>query len=906
MDLDKVVKNLETGLSALDKKEEKHILWFDELGIEDVPLVGGKNASLGEMYSSLTKLGVKVPYGFAISAVAYRYFIEESQLKDKIKESLAGLDTSNLHNLQQRGQKVRTLILNAEFPEMLRLQILKAYKAMVKRYGAQVDVAVRSSATAEDLPDASFAGQQETYLNVHSEEELLHSCKKCFASLFTDRAISYREDKKYDHFNIALSIGVQKMVRSDLASSGVMFSIDTESGFDNVVFVTGAYGLGENVVQGAVNPDEFLVFKPTLEQGFSPIISRTIGEKHMKMVYDHNGSKLTKNIPVPPHEREKYSLKDEEVLTLARWAIIIEDHYSAKRGHYQPMDMEWAKDGKDGQLYIVQARPETVQSRKDRSTIQTYSMEEKGSILTQGVSVGDKIGHGVAKIIHDIHQANNFKEGDVLVTDMTDPDWEPIMKKASAIITNRGGRTCHAAIISREMGVPAVVGCGDATKCIHDSQKITVSCAEGEKGYVYDGILKYKVSEISVKDIPETKTKIMMNLGNPHLAFAQSFLPNDGVGLAREEFIINSGVQIHPNALLHFDELKKNPEAAEEVKKIEMLTKGYEDKVQYYIDKLAEGMSMIAAAFYPKKVIMRLSDFKSNEYANLIGGRFFEPKEDNPMIGFRGASRYYSENFKEAFKLECLAVRNAREVFGLKNLKLMIPFCRTVDEAKRVLAVMKEAGIERGKDGLEIYLMCEIPSNVVLADQFLQHVDGYSLGTNDLTQLTLGVDRDSELVSHVYDERNQAVKDLVAGVINKCNELGKYIGICGQAPSDYPEFARFVVEAGIQTMSLNPDTIVKTKLMIAELEKHLGTGARKHIEGFNVPRSHLTSVAGDDMLKAPHHHNQHKMVVKKTVKKAAAPKKAVKKVAAKKVVKKVVKKAAAPKKAVKKAAPKKK
>jgi len=865
MDLNQIAKNLTEGGSVTDSKETKNILWFDELGIEDIPYVGGKNASLGEMYSSLTKLGVKIPFGYAVTSHAYNLFLDESGLREKIIEILSDLNTSDLVNLQERGQKVRDTIMDAHFPEIIKLQITNAYKKLEEKYGKGVDVAVRSSATAEDLPDASFAGQQETYLNVHSHTQLLHSCKQCFASLFTDRAISYREDKKFSHFDIALSIGVQKMVRSDRACSGVMFSIDTESGFDKVAFITGAWGLGENVVQGAVNPDEYIVFKPTLEQGYKPIISKKVGSKEIKMIYDRTGGKLTKNIPVPKLDQEKFVLNENEVLTLARWAIIIEDHYSAKKGHYQPMDMEWAKDGKTNELYIVQARPETVQSRKDRSKIKTYEMVEKADPIVSGVSVGSKIGFGKVKIIMDIHDANDFEKGDILVTDMTDPDWEPIMKLASAIITNRGGRTCHAAIISREMGVPAVVGCGNATEKLKNNQKVTVSCAGGEMGSVYDGYLKYKLTEASIENIPETKTKIMLNIGNPHLAFSQSFLPNDGVGLAREEFIINSGVKIHPNALLHFNKLKKDTSdyAKGEVEKINNLTKGYSDKVQYYVDKLAEGMATITAAFYPKKVIIRMSDFKSNEYANLIGGKLFEPVEDNPMIGFRGSSRYYSEDFKDAFKLECLAVRKVREEFGLKNLEIMIPFCRTVTEAKKVLAVMKESGIERGKDGMKINLMCEIPSNVILADQFLDLVDGYSLGTNDLTQLTLGLDRDSELVADVYDERNDAVKDLVAAVINKCNERGKYIGICGQAPSDYPEFAQFVVEQGIQTMSLNPDTVIKTKLMVAELEHKLAKKSIKFNPGFTV-----------------------KHVEKKETKKSSTTKKVVskKKVATKKVV----------------------
>ncbi len=836
MDLNQIAKNLVEGDSAAGLKENKNILWFDEIGISDIPYVGGKNASLGEMYVSLSKLGVNVPFGYAVTSHAYNFFLDQTGLREKITKILSDLDTSNLKNLQERGKKARAAMMDAEFPEILKLQIVNAYEKLEEKYGKNIDVAVRSSATAEDLPNASFAGQQESYLNVHSHQQLLHSCKQCFASLFTDRAISYRVDKGFSHFDISLSIGVEVMVRSDLACSGVMFSIDTESGFDKVAFITGSYGLGENIVQGTVNPDEYIVFKPTLEQGYKSIISKKVGEKRMKMVYDHGGGKLTKNIPVPKRDQVKFVLNDDEVLTLAKWAVIIEDHYSSKKGHYQPMDMEWAKDGKTGKLYIVQARPETVQSRKDKGKVETYEMVEKAKPIVSGVSVGSKIGFGKVKVIMDIHEAGKFEKGDILVTDMTDPDWEPIMKLASAIITNRGGRTCHAAIISREMGVPAVVGCDDATEKLKNNQKVTVSCAEGEFGYVYDGYLKYKVVEASIENMPETKTKIMMNVGNPNLAFSQSFLPNDGVGLAREEFIINSGVKIHPNALIHFDKLKrdKSDYAKDAVEKIEELTRGYSDKVQYYVDKLAEGMATITAAFYPKKVIIRMSDFKSNEYANLIGGKLFEPTEDNPMIGFRGASRYYSESFKDAFKLECLAVRKVREEFGLKNLETMIPFCRTVDEAKKVLKVMKESGIERGKDGMKINLMCEIPSNVVLADQFLDLVDGYSLGTNDLTQLTLGLDRDSELVADVYDERNEAVKDLVASVINKCNERGKYIGICGQAPSDYPEFAQFVVEQGIQTMSLNPDTVIKTRLKVAEVEHKLANKPVKFNPGFVV------------------------------------------------------------------------
>ncbi|MAE13085.1 phosphoenolpyruvate synthase [Candidatus Woesearchaeota archaeon] len=799
-------------------KSNALILWFDQLGIEDVKYTGGKNASLGEMYRILTPKGVAVPNGFAVTAHAYFYLLEKAGIKDQIKEILKDLDTGNMANLQERGQKVRHLIRSAEFPEDLKNAIFEAYHHLSKQYGENTDVAVRSSATAEDLPDASFAGQQETYLNVRGNDQLLDACKKCFASLFTNRAISYRQDKGFDHFSIGLSIGVQKMVRSDLACSGVMFSIDTESGFKNAVLLTGAYGLGENVVQGAVNPDEFYIFKPTLRTGFKPIIHKAVGEKHMKMIYDMQGSKNTKNIPVDPTERKKFVLNEDEILQLAKWAIIIEDHYSEKAGHFKPMDMEWAKDGKTGELFIVQARPETVHSQKDSSKLITYELKEKGKLLTQGKSVGARIGQGPANVIKDVHQIHEFKKGEVLVTEMTDPDWEPIMKIASAIVTNRGGRTCHAAIISRELGIPCVVGCGTATEDIPSEQDITVDCSEGEDGNVYEGFLKFEKNEISLKSLPKTKTKIMMNLASPEQAFPQSFVPNSGVGLAREEFVINSYIKIHPLALLHFDKVT-DPKVR---KVIEDLTFGYKKKEEYFVDLLARGVGMIAAAFHPKPVIIRLSDFKTNEYANLIGGTFFEPKEDNPMIGWRGSSRYYSPGYKDGFALECRALKRIREDFGLTNLEVMIPFCRTVEEGKRVLATMEEHGLKRGENGLKVVCMCEIPSNVILAEEFLKIFDGFSIGSNDLTQLTLGLDRDSELVADLYDERNQAVKDLIKQVIEIANKKGKYIGICGQAPSDYEDFATFLVECGIQSMSLNPDTVIKTTLKVAEKEKQLG------------------------------------------------------------------------------------
>ncbi len=797
-------------------KQSALILWFDQLGIEDVPLVGGKNASLGEMYRLLTPKGVKIPNGFALTAHAYRIFLEKAGLVDKIHETLKDLNTHDMKNLSERGHKIREMIRGAEFPEELNQVIREGYRNLCNQYGNHVDVAVRSSATAEDLPDASFAGQQETYLNIKGESMLLEACKKCFASLFTNRAISYRQDKGFDHFNIALSVGVQKMVRSDLASSGVMFSIDTETGFKDAIFITGSYGLGENVVQGAVNPDEYYVYKQTLKQGFKPIIYRKIGSKEIKMVYDLQGSKPVKNIPVPQSDRDKFCVSDEEVILLAQWAAIIEDHYSEKAGYFKPMDMEWAKDGETGELFIVQARPETVQSRKDMSKIVKYSLKEKGDVLASGRSVGEKIGQGNANVIKSVRDIGQFKKGEVLVTDMTDPDWEPIMKIAAAIVTNRGGRTCHAAIISRELGIPCLVGCVDATEAIKSGEGITVDCSQGDDGYVYRGLLKFEVEEREVGNLERPKAHIMMNVGNPNQAFELSFIPNDGVGLAREEFIINESIVAHPLALLNYDKLDRSVK-----KKIDEITKGYNDKSLFFVDKLAEGVGMIAAAFYPKPVIVRLSDFKSNEYANLLGGQDFEPKEENPMIGWRGASRYYDPKYRPAFDLECQALKKARDVFGLKNIELMVPICRTVEEGKKVLGVMRENGLVQGQDGLKVHAMCEIPSNVILAEEFLDVFDGFSIGSNDLTQMTLGVDRDSELVSHVYDERNEAVKKLVRQVIEVANRKGKYIGICGQAPSDYPEFAEFLIEAGIHSMSLNPDTVIETTIAIKKKEDEL-------------------------------------------------------------------------------------
>lgn len=792
-------------------KSKKFILWFKETGINDVKYVGGKNASLGEMYRKLTKKGVNIPNGFAVTAYAYQYMIKHNNVEKEIKRILKGLDTGNLKDLKERGKAVRDTILNCEIPEVIKKEIEKSYEKLSKEYGKDTDVAVRSSATAEDLPDASFAGQQETYLNIRGKDSLLNACKKCFASLFTDRAISYRVDKKFSHFKVYLSIGIQKMVRSDKASSGVIFSIDTDSGFKDVVLISAAYGLGENVVQGNVNPDSYYIFKPTLLQGFKPIIQKKVGEKKLKMIYTNNKEKPTKNINTTEKERKSFVLKDEEILQLARWACIIEQHY------HKPMDMEWAKDGITKKLFIVQARPETVQSQKNMNIVEDYDIPKKGEIIVTGQSVGAKVGQGKAHIITNVKDINKFKKGEVLVTEMTDPDWEPIMKIASAIVADRGGRTCHAAIVSRELGVPCIVGTNEATKKIKPSQPITASCAEGEEGFVYKGIIPFKINKINIKRFKKPKTKIMMNIGDPERAFEFSFIPNDGVGLAREEFIINTYIKIHPLALINYKKIKDR--AVKE--KIDKLTYGYNNKVEFFIDKLAQGVAMIASAFYPKDVIVRLSDFKSNEYANLIGGKEYEPKEDNPMIGWRGASRYYSDNYKEAFALECRAMKKAREVYGLKNIKLMVPFCRTVEEGKKVIKEMEKNGLKQGKDGLQVYVMCEIPSNVILADEFSRIFDGFSIGSNDLTQLTLGLDRDSELVSHIYDERNMAVKKLIALVISKAKKNNRKIGICGQAPSDFEDFARFLVECGIDSISLNPDSVVKTTLAILEEEKKL-------------------------------------------------------------------------------------
>ena len=812
----------------MGKHDEAFILWFDDIGIEDVPLVGGKNASLGEMHQKLTSKGVDVPNGFSITAYAYRHLLKTAGIAQAIEDALAGLDTSDLRNLQARGEKTRQIIRTAEFPADLRKAVLESYQKMEAMYGANVDVAVRSSATAEDLPDASFAGQQETYLNIRGPEQLIDACRRCFASLFTDRAISYRHDKGFGQFDVYLSIVVQKMVRSDSASSGVLFSIDTESGFKDAVFITGAWGLGENVVQGAVNPDEFYVFKPTLKQGKRPIVGKRLGSKEIKMIYDNDPKteEPVKNINTTTEERGKYVLNDDEILQLAKWACIIEDHYN------KGMDIEWAKDGDGvnvgtGKLFIVQARPETVHSQDTKKVMETYVLKEKGKVIVTGQAVGAKIGQGEAIVIEKVAQIHDFKKGQVLVTDMTDPDWEPIMKIASAIVTNRGGRTCHAAIISRELGIPCLIGTVNGSKLVKSGDQVTVSCAEGESGHIYEGLLKFEIDRLDLETVPATKTKIMMNVGIPEKAFSEGQIPNDGVGLAREEFIINSHIGIHPLALYNFGELKAkaagDSKIAAIVHEIEAKTSAYpNDKKQFFIDKLAEGVGRIGAGFYPKDVIVRLSDFKSNEYANLIGGHLYEPVESNPMIGWRGASRYYDPNYKPAFELECKALLKARNDMGLTNIKLMVPFCRTPEEGRKVIEVMREYGLVQGENGLEVYVMCEIPSNVISADAFADVFDGFSIGSNDLTQLTLGLDRDSDLVAHIYDERNDAVKTMVKMVIDTAKRRGRKIGICGQAPSDFPDFATFLVECGIDSISLISDTVIKTRLAIAKKEQELG------------------------------------------------------------------------------------
>jgi pyruvate,water dikinase len=793
-------------------KKNAYVVWFENVTSADVAMVGGKNASLGEMIRSLKKEKVRVPDGFATTAKAYWEFLEANDLASKIRDHLADWRKDE-KNLEKAGRAIRKLFKKSEFPEHIADRIREAYRELSSRYNGKhsdVDVAVRSSATAEDLPEASFAGQQETFLNITGEEDLMDACKRCYASLFTDRAIAYRAEHGFDDMKVALSVGVQKMIRSDKAGSGVMFSIDTETGFKNVVVINAAWGLGENVVQGTVTPDEFVVFKPLLgEDSFTPIIGRTLGAKEKKMVYARGGTHPTKNIDTPKKERRALVLEDEEVLKLARWAVAIEKHYK------KPMDIEWAKDGDLNEVFIVQARPETVQSRKEAGSLRTYTLQEKGERLLEGLSIGEAISAGEACIIKSADEIDQFEEDSILVTEMTDPDWVPIMKKAKGIITDHGGRTCHAAIVSRELGIPAIVGTGEATDTLKDGQEITLSCAEGDQGYVYEGILKFKEEEVSLENVPKTKTRIMMNIASPAAAFRWWRLPCKGIGLARMEFIINNIIKIHPMALVQYENL----EDKRAKKEIEDLTRGYEDKTEYFVDHLALGIAKIAASQYPHQVIVRMSDFKTNEYADLIGGKEFEPAESNPMLGFRGASRYYSDRYREGFALECKAIRKAREEIGLKNVVMMIPFCRTPQEADKVLEVMKANGLKRGKDGLEVYVMAEIPSNVSLAEEFAKRFDGFSIGSNDLTQLVLGVDRDSSELSGIFDERHEAVKGEIRRLIKAAHKAKRKVGICGQAPSDYPEFAAFLVQEKIDSISLNPDSVIKVIKRVAKEEK---------------------------------------------------------------------------------------
>jgi len=803
----------------------RFIRWFAEITLDDVPLVGGKNASLGELYRELTPQGVRVPNGFAVTAEAYRHTLERAGAWERLHQALDGLDPDDVTDLARRAAAAREIVYRAGLPDDLREEILAAYHRLQEEYGDDLSVAVRSSATAEDLPTASFAGQQETYLNVRGDEAVLEAVRRCFASLFTDRAIHYRIDQGFDHFKVFLSVGIMKMVRSDLASSGVMFSLDTETGFRDVVFITGAWGLGENVVQGAVDPDEFYVHKPTFQQGYRAVLRRVLGAKKIKMVYAQGGTReAVRNVPTTPAERARFCLDDEEVLTLADYAIKIERHYSERAGRDMPMDMEWAKDGLDGQLYVVQARPETVTSQRNAAVLEEYHLEGTGEVLVEGRAVGTKIAAGSVRVIPDIGHLHEFRPGEVLVADNTTPDWEPVMKTAAAIVTNRGGRTCHAAIVARELGIPAVVGTGEATEILKTGQTVTVSCAEGDVGRVYDGEIPFRVDRVDLSRLPMPATEIQINLGNPELAFKTRFLPNDGVGLARLEFIINEYIQAHPLALL-YPEKVRDPEAR---RRVERLFQGHADGAEYFVQRLSEGVGTIAAAFWPKPVVVRLSDFKSNEYASLLGGADFEPREENPMLGLRGAARYLHPAYAEGFALECRALRRVREVMGLTNVRIMVPFCRRVDEAERVLATLAEHGLRRGEGDLQIYVMCELPNNVVQIDAFARLFDGISIGSNDLTQLTLGVDRDSEQVAGDYDERDPGVLALMEQAVAGARRNARHVGICGQAPSDYPEIAEFLVEREIDALSLNPDALLKTLRHVLEVERRLGRAPREN------------------------------------------------------------------------------
>lgn len=798
------------------KQDATYIRWFIDVRNEDVGIVGGKNASLGEMYSELTPKGVKIPDGFAVTADGYWHVLTSAGVLDDLKETLAGVDRSNVADLAKRGRKARDLILSAGIPDDLWGEIKTAYDMLCDEYGPDADVAVRSSATAEDLPTASFAGQQETYLNIRGYQALREAYVRCLASLFTDRAIAYRIDNHFDQFKVALSVGIMKMVRSDLASSGVIFTLDTDTGFRDVVLITGSYGLGEMIVQGAVNPDEFYVFKPTFRKGYRAIVRKNLGEKRVKLIYGQGGAKeVTRRVDVPDADQRRFCIADDDILTLAGYALTIEDHYSAKAGKPVPMDIEWAKDGETGELFIVQARPETVQSQKTGDILETYHIDERGEVLAVGKSIGDKIATGKARVITDVGHLPEFKPGEVLVSDTTTPDWEPVMRVAAAIVTNRGGRTSHAAIVSREHGIPAVVGTGDATEKVPTGREVTVSCAEGEEGFVYDRVLPFHVEKTRLSDLRRPKTEVMMNLGNPDAAFGLAMVPNDGIGLARMEFIISSYIKVHPMALVHPERVTD-----ESVRQsIADLTYGYSNGEEYFVERLAEGAGTIAAAFYPNPVVVRTSDFKTNEYASLLGGTYFEPAEANPMLGFRGASRYYDDRYREGFALECRALKRVREEMGLANLIIMIPFCRRVEEAKQVIEELAKNGLSRGENGLQVYQMCEIPNNVVQIDAFSDYFDGFSIGSNDLTQLTLGIDRDSAVIGGAFDERDPGVKKMVAMAVEGCRRNKRHSGLCGEAPSTYPEFADFLVEQGIDSISVEPDAILKITLRVADVEK---------------------------------------------------------------------------------------
>jgi len=784
----------------------ENVVWFEQLGMHDVDRVGGKNASLGEMISNLSELGVSVPHGFATTASAFREFLANNGLKERIEQALAALDVEDVDALADTGAEIRRWLTEAELPAALLADITEAYQRLTSET-PQLALAVRSSATAEDLPDASFAGQQETFLNIRGLDSLLHAVKEVFASLYNDRAISYRVHQGFEHGEVALSAGIQRMVRSETGAAGVMFTLDTESGFGGVVFITASYGLGETVVQGSVNPDEFYVHKALLEHGRPAVLRRTLGSKLIKMVYGETASagKSVRTVEVPEGDRSRFCISDEEILELARQAVTIERHYG------RPMDIEWAKDGDDGRIYIVQARPETVKSRDSATQMERYKLKDKGEVLVEGRSIGHRIGQGKVRVVHGVGEMNKISDGDVLVTDMTDPDWEPVMKRASAIVTNRGGRTCHAAIIARELGIPAVVGCGNATERLSDGMDVTVSCAEGDTGHVFAGLLNYDVSTSDIGKLPPLPFKIMMNVGNPDRAFDFQAYPNAGVGLARLEFIINRMIGVHPKALLNMDDLPRDLRHS-----VARRVAGYASPRDFYIEKLVEGVATIAGAFYPKRVIVRLSDFKSNEYAHLIGGDLYEPDEENPMLGFRGAGRYVSEDFRDCFELECEALKKVRNVIGLTNVEIMVPFTRTVEEAAAVVELLAQNGLKRGDNGLQVIMMCEIPSNALLAEDFLEHFDGFSIGSNDLTQLTLGLDRDSGLVAKLFDERNPAVKALLSMAIKACKAKGKYIGICGQGPSDHPDLAQWLMEQGIDSVSLNPDSVLDTWLYLAD------------------------------------------------------------------------------------------